>query len=128
MRSRHALLSLAMLAAVTTVAACGDEGPASGPGTVTAVVASPNGDEGAAVLTLSGTGIGEITAVSGEVFSRPEGSDVTVVIINESAGELAFRIALADTTQKPAATLVEVAAPDDDLRTTLAGYEVEYRR
>ena len=119
---------LAGVGVVLTLAACGDAGPVSAPGTVTAVVVSPNGSEGAAVVSLTGAGIGDVTAASGEVWSRVEGGAVTVVVINEPGGELAFRVALADTTQKPLWTIEQVAAPSDVLRTTLASYTLEFRQ
>ena len=89
MRSRS-LTRLACAAAFLTLAACGDAGPESGPGTLTAVLVSPNGDEGAAVIS--------------------------------------FTMALADTTQKPVGLVEQVAGPDDELRATVSGYEVEFRR
>ena len=37
-------------------------------------------------------------------------------------------MALADTTQKPVGLVEQVAGPDDELRATVSGYEVEFRR
>lgn len=122
-RRARALLVVALFAA-----ACGDAGPASAPGTVDVALVSPNGDEGAAVITFSGTGIGEISATTGTVYSREDDGRVTVVVVNEPGGELSFRMALADTTDKPVATVEQVAATNDALRTTLAGYTVEFRQ
>lgn len=119
---------LAGAGALLTLAACGDALPISGPGTLTAVLVSPNGDEGAAVISFAGTGVGAIGPVSGEVFSRVDGNSVTVVVINEPGGQLSFSVALTDTLQKPVASIEQVAAPDDELRTTLSGYVVEFRR
>ena len=89
---------LAGAGVILMFAGCGDAGPESGPGTLTAVVVSPNGAEGAAVVSFPSEGVGEIDAVSGEVFSRVENGSVTVVVINEPGGELSFSVALADTT------------------------------
>jgi hypothetical protein len=127
MRSR-ALTRLASAAALLTLAACGDAGPESGPGTLTAVLVSPNGAEGAAVISFPSSGVEAIGGVSGEVYSRVEGSSVRVVVVNEPGGELSFTVALADTTRKPTALVEQVAGPDDQLRATVSGYEVEYRR
>ena len=110
------------------LAACGDAGPVSGPGTLTAVLVSPNGDEGAAVISFSSTGVGAIGTVSGEVYSRISGDSVTVVVINEPGGELSFSMTLADTTQKPVGVVEQVAGPNDELRGALSGYDVEFRR
>ncbi len=127
MRSR-AFLPFAFMAVLVVAGACGDAGPVAGPGTLTAVVVSPNGSEGAAVISFPSSNIGAIGAVSGEVFSRIDGGTLTVVVINEPGGELAFSMALADTTQQPQGVIEQVAAPNDVLRTTLAGYTVEFRR
>jgi len=127
MRGR-AFRRLAGFAVLLMVSACADVAPVSGPGTLTAVLVSPNGDEGAAVISFPITGVGEIAAVSGETFSLVDGNTVTVVVINEPGGELSFSMALADTTQKPLGLIEQVAAPNDRLRTTLAGYELEFRR
>lgn len=112
---------------LAAAAAC-DDSPTPGPGTLTAVLASPNGAEGAAVITFPSSGVGEIGAVSGQVFSRVDGDSVTVVVVREPGGELAFSIALADTTALPMGVVKEVAAPNDRLRTTLAGYQLVFRR
>lgn len=127
MRSGRAII-FTVCAAVFAVG-CGDEGPVVGAGTLTAVVTSPYGDEGAALLTVVGPGIEEIgQAGSSQVYANGSAGRFTVVLINEPGGELSFSVALADTTQKPTATFLEVAAPNDTLRTALDGYSVEYRR
>lgn len=120
----------ALLTAVLVLAACStDEGPRSGPGTITATLSSPNGAEGAAVVTLLGDDIGAITGVGGtEVHSRAGDSNVRIVLISEAGGELAFQVAVADTTQPPSTVVVEVAGPDDELRPTVDGYTVEFAR
>jgi hypothetical protein len=124
--SAHRWFSLLLLAA-GAASACNDA-PIPAPGTLLAVVESPNGEEGAAVVSFPSAGVGAITAVSGEVFSRVDGDSVTVVIVHEPGGELSFSVALADTTQRPVGVIKQVAAPNDRLRTTLAGYELVFRR
>ncbi|MDH3270580.1 MAG: hypothetical protein OEN56_04565 [Gemmatimonadota bacterium] len=117
-----------LLALSGLLSACSDEGPVSGPGTLTATLTGPNGAEGAAVIALLGDGIGQITAVGGtEVFSRIGNGAAQVVLINEPGGELSFRVAVADTTQPPAVVVEQVAGPDDALR-ALGAYSVEFSR
>lgn len=110
-------------------AACTDEGPVSGPGTMTATVLSPNGAEGAAVVVLLGDDVGAITSAGGaEVYSYAGNSATQVVLINQAGGDLSFQVAVADTTQPPAFVLEEVAGPDDELRPSLTGYDLEFSR
>ncbi|MEQ9399636.1 MAG: hypothetical protein RJQ04_10780 [Longimicrobiales bacterium] len=119
----------AVAVAALAVGACGDEGPISGPGTLTAVVSSPNGSEGAAVVTLIGEGVGAVTALDGWLFEERIADGVRVMVVNDQAGPLRFQVALADTTQRPVGTVEEVAGPDDVLRSlATAGYTVEFIR
>jgi hypothetical protein len=90
---------------------------------------SPNGAEGAALVVLMGSGIGEVTPVgSNQLYSNSSLDEVRIVLINQAAGELEFRVEVADTTIKPTATVEEVAGPDNELRSTLGGYQLEFRR
>lgn len=119
----------ALLTAALFLAACSNEGPVSGPGTMTATLDSPNGPEGAAVVTLLGDGIGEVTSAGGtEVHSRAGDGSVRVVLIDLDGGDLAFRVAVADTTQPPSTVVVQVAGPDDELRSGVEGYSVVFGR
>lgn len=119
-------LRFVLLLALVVVAACTDEGPRSGPGTLTATLVSPNGAEGAAVVVLVGdagavTGLGDTEA---HAFAGADGT--RVVLINQAGGELAFRVAVADTTQPPSPIVQEVAAPDDSRRASVTGYSVAF--
>ena len=118
----------AVLACLLPLAvACGDEGPASGPGTLTVQVVSPNGAEGAALVRLIGPGLGQVAPDAGRVFSDIHGDTLNVVVVNEAGGDLRFGLAVADTTRPPQGVLVDVSGPDDAVR-PLAGYAVEVRR
>lgn len=110
-------------------AGCMDQGPVSGPGTMTATLRSPNGPEGAAVVTLVGEGLGSVTSIgTTEVFARAGVGTVRIVLIDQAGGTLAFQIAVADTTQPPGYVVEEVAGPDDALRADLTGYDLEIAR
>ena len=122
-------IRLLPLLAIVALAACNDEGPVSGPGALTATLLSPNGPEGAALVVLVGEGVGEVTPLgSTEVFTRAEGSTTQIVLINQTGGELSFRVAVSDTLLAPQAVIQEVAGPDDELRPVLVGYAMEFRR
>ena len=115
------------VAAALLLAGCSDEGPVSGPGTMTATLSGPNGAEGAAVVALLGDGIGEVTALgTTEVHSRTDGDRVQVVLVDQAGGELAFRVAVADTTDPPSWVVEEVAGPDDELRLRVEGYALSF--
>ena len=108
--------------------ACTDQSP-PGPGILTATLKSPNGAEGAALVVLMGPGIGEVTPVgSNQLCSNSSLDEVRIVLINQNDGTLAFRVEVADTTIKPAAIVEEVANPDNQIRSTLDGYQLEFRR
>jgi hypothetical protein len=96
---------------------------------VTAELRSPNGAEGAAVLSLHGEGIGAVTAWGDtEAHAWPDSAGVRIVLVHATGGSLSFRVALADTTEPPSFSIEEVAAPDDQLRTALGAYTLEFGR
>ena len=114
--------------ALSLLVACADQSP-PGPGILTAPLKSPNGAEGAALVVLMGPGIGEVTPVgSNQLYSNSSLDEVRIVLINQNDGTLAFRVEVADTTIKPAAIVEEVANPDNQIRSTLDGYQLEFRR
>ena len=118
-----------LLGVAIGVAACGDAGPQSGPGTLTATVVSPNGDEGAAVVEVFGPGITGVASLEGRAFSERRGDTLRVVVVREDgAGTLRFALSVADTTQLFGGTVLEVAGPDDALRSSVATYTLEVVR
>ena len=114
--------------ALSLLVACTDQSP-PGPGILTATLKSPNGAEGAALVVLMGPGIGEVTPVgSNQLYSNSSLDEVRIVLINQNDGTLAFRVQVADTTMEPTAIVEEVANPDNKIRLTLDGYQLEFRR
>ena len=118
-------LFVAVLAVAT--AACGDSGPESAPGTLTATLVSPNGAEGSALFSLVGPGINGVRPVEGWAFAESTGDTTRVVVVGDQDGVLRFQVELADTTRKPVTSVLQVAGPDDALRAALTAYEVEIR-
>ena len=114
--------------ALSLLVACADQSP-PGPGILTATLKSPNGAEGAALVVLMGSGIGEATPLGNtELYTNSNLDELRIVLINQNDGTLAFRVEVADTTIKPAAIVEEVANPDNQIRSTLDGYQLEFRR
>jgi hypothetical protein len=128
MTKRLPLLRLPAALAVVFLLACGDSGPQSGPGVLTVTVVSPSGAEGSAVVSIFGPGIGDLTALGGRLFESRRADTVRVVLVNDDAGDLAFSVAVADTTQPPVGVVLQVADAEDRLRDVLAGYALEVRR
>ena len=106
--------------------ACRDQGPVSGPGVITATLVSPNGSEGAAIINLLGEGIGGPTGLGDtEAFAHGVGTTMRVVLINQAGGDLSFQFQVRDTLELPEWVVIQVAGPNDSLRSVTAGYELE---
>lgn len=96
---------------------------------MTATLVGPNGAEGAAVVSLLGDGIGVVSAVGDtEVHVKDGDSRMRVVLIDLDGGDLAFQVAVPDTTLPPAVVIHQVAGPDDILRPSLDVYSLEFAR
>jgi hypothetical protein len=114
--------------AVTSAVACEDSGPTgpSGPGVITVELASPGGPEGSAVFEVSGGGgFTSVAATGAEVYYDLRADLVRVVVIMDGPGQIRFRLGTADVGDLPTVTVLQVADGDDQLRSSLAGYEVE---
>ncbi|MSR20025.1 MAG: hypothetical protein EXR91_03485 [Gemmatimonadetes bacterium] len=108
-----------LLVTLTALAACTDAGPVSGPGTIDAVLVSPHGAEGAALVVLTGGGIGRAVGLGDtEVYRSDDSGSTRVVLMNRVGGGLAFRIEMADTTRLPTAVIQQVAGPATSFAST----------
>ena len=117
------------LAALGLVAACSDEGPEAVPGTLSAAVVGPNGAEGGALILFLGDGVESVSPAGGTyVYVGSRDSQVRVVLIHPTGGELAFELTVADVTDPPTWVIEEVVGPDDVPRTDVSGYSVEFVR
>lgn len=120
-----------MIAVGLTVAAvgCGTEAPVAAPGTLTASLVGPAAEEGAAVVVLVGEAIDSVMSIgSADVFASVGTEGTQVVVIHPTGGLLEFAVAVSDTTQPISAVVQEVAGPNDELRSELAAYSVDFRR
>jgi hypothetical protein len=105
--------------------ASGPTGP-RGPGSIQVVLLSPNGAEGAGVFEITGgLGLGEVSAQSGEVYQESSGGTIHLVVVRDLPGEIRFQIRSENVREVPAVHVVQVAGGDNDLRSSLDGYEVE---
>lgn len=116
------------LLGLTTFASC-NEDPTGGemrqPGELTASLVSPNGDEGSALLEVASGTVLDVTAVEPYVHVFRVGSNpARIVVLRMEPGEIAFRLTTDDVNQPPELRVVDVGGPDDQLRSSLAGYSV----
>ncbi len=107
--------------------ACGEEAtqPAPVPGDLAVSLISPNGIEGAAVLETVEEGILEITSEVGQAHHWRAGDVSRIVVLLDEPGEIRFTLSVADLNRPPQLRVVEVADPDNRLRSLLVGYVVE---
>jgi hypothetical protein len=124
------LLGVAVLGLFALTAwACGDStGPSGpkGPGVFDVSLVSPNGAEGSAVLSMAGgTGLGEITTTDGEVYFHHTGRSSKVIVILDTPGFIRFRVETQEVADLPSVAVVQVADGDDELRTSVSGYQVQ---
>lgn len=123
---KHPTLAALAVAALAFAGCEGSTRP-DGPGTVSASLVSPNGAEGAAILDV----IGSVDAFNGSsdvsVFTTPIANGTRVIVVRLNPGTLEMSMRIPDVSNPPAITVVEVAAGDDRLRTSVAGYGVEIR-
>jgi len=125
--SRLPRIALVAVLAAVGVMSCDSEpsGPARS-GTFLVTVTSPNGPEGAAVLSLSGVvGLGEVASTAGDVFVEHGADASRIVVILDQPGQVRFTARSDDVGTPPNVVLVEVADGDNRLRESLGGYDVE---
>lgn len=118
---------LAPLVVPAVVWAACETGP-SGPGTLTGTVASPNGPEGAALVVVSGQGLGAVSgAGSTRAFSHQNGTEMRIVLVNLTPGELRFGVEVPDVgAPPPTATVLQVVDGENRVRPVLTGYRIEF--
>ena len=111
------------------LSACKDSGTdPKGGGEFVVTLASPNPAESAAVIELSGSGITDVTARGGQVFTEQAGNTTRVVVILDTPGRIQFGVSVAPGNQIPTGTLVEVADSNNQLRASLSGYSIQVGR
>ena len=123
---RHWILAVFAIAA-TGLAGCEGSTKPDGPGTLTAELVSPNGAEGAAILDV----VGSVDTFTGSsdvsVHTTPIANGTRVIVVRLNPGTLQLSLRVPDVSNPPAITVVEVAAGDDKLRPSVAGYQVNIK-
>ena len=112
--------------------ACGsDSGTNPTPGTATVSLATPNADDGAVLVTLTGPGLANPQAASSAYhtyFRLASANELRVIVVgNLSAGAL-LTVGVGEVNHigKYAGTVVEAASRMDQLRSALTGYSLTF--
>ena len=115
-------------ALLVALGGCGrDAGPDLQPGVLTAALVSPNGPEGAALISLVGSGIGTVDAPAGRVFQFSQGDTTRVLLILDVPGDVIFRVSVPNLRDPPAATVTQVADGENRLRQDVSTYRVRFQ-
>jgi len=61
------------------------------------------------------------------LYTTPSAAGTRVILVRMTPGELSMKVSLADVSQTPQVSVVEVADGDDKVRASLTGYRVEFR-
>lgn len=115
------------------LAACGDGGPETPPtptgGDFDAVLQGPTSSESAAMVELTGEGIEDVQSNGPAIVaSSPVSGGRRVVVVRPAPGPIGFRVRVAEGGAIPTARIVELADANDQLRTSLTGYQVTFTR
>ncbi len=118
----HRVVAAALLVLAGSSCDSGPSGPVAGDLEFTVV--SPNGPEGAALIDLQTAASGPITATGARVFANRLSNRTRILLVRTNPGTLTFRISVSDVRTPPAAALLEVAGPTNQIR-SITGYRIE---
>ncbi len=124
--TRHASRIAVTVLVLAAVGCGGDVGPEIRPGFLTASLVSPNGAEGAALISVVGVGVGNVESTGGRVFTFSRGDTTRILVVLDSPGVLGFRFSVPDVGSPPVAMVVQVADGGNALRADLSAYRVRF--
>lgn len=115
--------------ALAIAASCSDSQGPSGPGIVTVSLVTPNADDGAIALTITGPGVSEVkpgTSASVAYWRVVSASEARVIVVgNLSSGVLAtFEVPDLSKVGQYRVAVLEAASRSDVMRTAVGGYQV----
>ena len=120
---------IALLVAVSVIAACADEpnGVPQRAGTVTLRLTTPNTDDGAVLFDVSGPQVDTALAASSSLrlfTRRVDGSTVVGVVVGVVTSDVLVTLQVPDTSRAAeyTARVLEVADRQNALRASLTGY------
>jgi hypothetical protein len=107
--------------------ACADEPAGPTPGTLDVALATPNGDDGAVLLTITGGPVDSVEAADFPVYSaRVDPNTLRVIVIGHLASGTIARIHVADNrqTSRYSAVINQVAVRTTHAQRDPSGYSV----
>jgi len=120
------------LAALIGGLACGsDSGTNPGPGTATVSLTTPNADDGAVLVTLTGPGVSNPQPGSSAYrlyFRVVSADELRVMVVGDLSAGVLLTLGVGEVTSigQYSGTFVEVASQTDVLRATLTGYSLTF--
>lgn len=125
------VLSCSMVVAAlssSALAGCsGDKGPTEQLSGAVGRVVSPNGAEGAAVIELAGV-VDSVVVAGGQAFLKSANGVTRAALVLERPGLIRFSLPRLVKGSGPAATVVQVADGNNQLRPNAGAYRVDYER
>ncbi len=124
-------VALLLAAALPWSSGCGDDPGPTGPqgGILEVSLTTPNADDAAMVLRLTGPGISQVRASEGGNYLHlvESGSEVIVVLVGDlpAGGIVRFSVPDVEAVDSYGAAILEVADESNALRASLSGYEVD---
>ena len=133
---REALGWLTVAALAFSGVACGDgdggggTGPGTEAGTIEVSLSTPNADDGAVLIRISGPGITSVAAFdpSHVVFNKPALGEVQVILVGDNLNGAILKLQVADVNALTqfTGTVLQAAKVTDELQSPLTSYGLSF--